>query len=76
MTLKRLFTTVAILLGGTAAALAQGMGATSAAKKPFSPPVPDHTATHHHILVKWHKHHPKPVVHSSNSTTSSGSQHW
>jgi len=80
MTLKRLIAIMAILLGATTAALAQGMGATSAARKPF-PPASDHTATDHHYPVKWHKHphkrvvHSKPVVHSSNSGTTSGSQH-
>jgi hypothetical protein len=64
---------MAILLGATTAALAQGMGATSAAKKPY-PPAPDYTAPHRHIQVKWHKHHHKPAIHSSNSATGSSSQ--
>jgi hypothetical protein len=66
MTLKTLIATMAIIVGATTAALAQGMGATSAAKKPSPPPVQDHP-------VKWHKHHHKPAVHS-NSATSGGSQ--
>jgi len=73
--MKRLLAITAILLGATTAALAQGMGATSAARKPF-PVAPDYTATHHHIPVKWHKHHHhKPAVHSSNKATSIGPQH-
>ena len=74
MTLKRLIAIMAILLGATTAALAQGMGATSAARKPY-PPASDHPATYHHFPVKWHKHHHKPAAHSSNSGTTSGSQH-
>jgi hypothetical protein len=72
--LKRLMTVAAILLGATTAALAQGMGATSAAKKP-SPPAVDYTAPYRHFPVKWHKHHHKPAVHSSSSATGTGSQH-
>jgi len=75
MTLKKLMTTMAILLGATTAALAQGMGATSAARKPSPPPVSEHPAIHHHVPIKWHKHHHKPAVHSSDSATGSGSQH-
>jgi hypothetical protein len=74
MTLKRLMMIAVILLGATTAALAQGMGATSAAKKP-SPPAMDYTAPHHHFPVKWHKDHHKPVAHSSSSVTGPGSQH-
>jgi hypothetical protein len=67
-------TVAAILLGATTAALAQGMGATSAAKKP-SPPAVDYTAPYRHFPVKWHKHHHKPAVHSSSSASGTGSQH-
>jgi hypothetical protein len=75
VTLKKFIAAVAILLGATTVALAQGMGATSAAKKPY-PTAPDYTATHHHhILVKWHKHRHRPAVHSSNKATGGGSQH-
>jgi hypothetical protein len=70
---KLLIASVAILLGASSAALAQGMGATSAARKP-SPPAPEYNATHHHIPVKWHKHHHKPEIHSSKGATSGGSQ--
>jgi hypothetical protein len=75
MTLKSFIATIAILLAAASAALAQGMGGTSAAKKPSPPPVQDHPAIHHHIPIQWHKHHYKPAVQSSNSATSSGSQH-
>ena len=75
MTLKRLIATIAILLGATTAALAQGMGATSAAKKPSPPPVQNYPVTHHRITVKWHKHHHKPPVQSSNKAPGNEPQH-
>ena len=75
ITLKRFMATTAILLGATSVALAQGMGATSAAKKPY-PTAPDYAAPHHHFPVKWHKHrHHKPALHTSNKTVGSGPQH-
>jgi hypothetical protein len=72
--MNRFIAVAAILLGATAAAMAQGMGATSAAKKPY-PPAPDYTATRHHVPVKWHKHRHKPAVHSSNKATGTAPQH-
>jgi hypothetical protein len=75
MTSKRLIATAAILLGATTAALAQGMGATSAPKKPY-PTAEDYAASHRHIPVKWHKHHHhSPVVQSPHGVTGSAPQH-